>query len=142
MTSALTSAKIHAFNAVVEEGGFTKAAARLGVSQPAVTQHVSELETAFGVKLFARSYRGGAELTSRGRRLYQVTAAIALLEADAVAILTGKEVSAAPPAPALLRAQVEGLKAELDDLTSTFTRGVEALRGSVASVAAAWEVGR
>lgn len=51
--------------AVAEEKSFTKAANRLGISQPAVSQHISELEKTTGVRLFERLH-GEIRLTSQG----------------------------------------------------------------------------
>ena len=50
---------------VAQERSFTKAAAALGVSQPAVSQNVAELEKLSGVKLFER-LRGEVALTGEG----------------------------------------------------------------------------
>jgi len=57
--------KLKVFTAVAEEGNFTKAALRLGISQPAVSQNIADLEKSFGVKLFERQ-RGYVELTPQG----------------------------------------------------------------------------
>ena len=46
--------KIRAFLTVVEEGSFTRAARRLGVTQPAVSAQIASLETAIGQSLFER----------------------------------------------------------------------------------------
>jgi DNA-binding transcriptional LysR family regulator len=46
--------------AVLETGSMGKAASRLGISQPAVSKAMVELETALGVKLVDRSRRGVA----------------------------------------------------------------------------------
>ncbi|MFJ6120326.1 LysR family transcriptional regulator [Streptomyces sp. NPDC092129] len=50
--------ELHAFVAVVEEGGFSAAARRLHVSQPALSQTVSGLERQLRVKLLLRSSTG------------------------------------------------------------------------------------
>ena len=50
----LNLTKIRAIDAVGHEKSFSKAAARLGVSQPAVSQQLRELESAYDVKLFLR----------------------------------------------------------------------------------------
>jgi len=50
--------QLRAFHAVIREGGFTRAARALGVSQPALSAAVGNLETAYGVTLFERRGRG------------------------------------------------------------------------------------
>lgn len=57
--------RLNVFVAVAREGSFTKAAAALGVSQPAVSQNVADLEKSLGVKLFER-LRGEVALTPEG----------------------------------------------------------------------------
>lgn len=56
------------FAAVAEEGNLTRAAARLYVSQPALTKQVRQLEDRLGVRLFTRS-RTGMALTEPGAAL-------------------------------------------------------------------------
>ena len=58
--------RLKVFMTVAREKSFTKAASELGVSQPAVSQNVSELEKSAGVKLFDR-LRGEVVLTPQGR---------------------------------------------------------------------------
>jgi DNA-binding transcriptional LysR family regulator len=50
----LEDCKIRAFLTVVEEGSFTRAARRLGVTQPAVSAQIASLESAIGQSLFER----------------------------------------------------------------------------------------
>jgi DNA-binding transcriptional LysR family regulator len=57
--------QLSAFVAVADEGGFTRAAERLGVVQPAVSQAVGRLEDELEIVLFERSSRRVA-LTSAG----------------------------------------------------------------------------
>lgn len=64
--------RLRVFITVVQEGSFTKAAAKLNISQPAVSQHVSELERMTGTKLFER-LRGEVVLTEQGR-IFQIRA--------------------------------------------------------------------
>ena len=64
--------RLKVFMAVAQEGSFTKAAAKLNISQPAVSQHISELEKTTGVKLFER-LRGEVALTEQGR-VFQIHA--------------------------------------------------------------------
>lgn len=58
--------RLKVFMKVVEAGSLTEAARSLGISQPAVSQNIAELERETGSKLFTR-HRSGVELTERGR---------------------------------------------------------------------------
>jgi DNA-binding transcriptional LysR family regulator len=49
---------LHVFSTVVQRGSMAKAARELGVSHPAVSEVISDLEHALGVKLLDRSARG------------------------------------------------------------------------------------
>ena len=51
--------------AVAEKGSFTLAAKTLGVSQPAVSQNIAELEKSLGAELFLRR-KGSVTLTPKG----------------------------------------------------------------------------
>ena len=57
--------RLQVFLTVAHERSFTKAAAELGVSQPAVSQNIAELERVVGSKLFER-LRGEVVLTGEG----------------------------------------------------------------------------
>jgi DNA-binding transcriptional LysR family regulator len=59
---------LEAFLAVARERSFTKAAARLGVSQSALSHTIRRLETSLGLRLLARSTRSVAP-TDAGQRL-------------------------------------------------------------------------
>ena len=61
-------AQLRAFHAVASEGGFTRGALRLGISQPAVTVQVRALEERHGVLLFRRLGQR-IELTEFGREV-------------------------------------------------------------------------
>lgn len=60
---------LRAFTAVAEDLSFKDAAARLGVSQSALSQSVSRFERDLGVSLFERGQRRAPELTPQGRVL-------------------------------------------------------------------------
>ena len=66
---ALNLHHLRLFAAVVDEGGFTKAAAALGLSQPAISKSLNELERQLRIKLLDRGGRS-ATLTPAGRVLY------------------------------------------------------------------------
>lgn len=73
--------ELHAFVAVVETGGFSRAAARLSVTQGAVSRSVLRLEARLGLALLERG-KVGVSATLAGRHYYaQVQPALAALEA-------------------------------------------------------------
>jgi DNA-binding transcriptional LysR family regulator len=69
-----------AFSQVVREGSFSAAARAMGVSQSAVTQHVSKLETAVGMRLLIRA-RDGVQLTQAGQEFFDLADRYAVLDA-------------------------------------------------------------
>jgi LysR family transcriptional regulator, transcriptional activator of the cysJI operon len=58
-------ARLRAFGAFARKRSFSSAAEELGISQPAVSKHIAELEQELGIKLVERSRRDGA-LTDAG----------------------------------------------------------------------------
>lgn len=63
-----TFGQLEIFAALAETCGFTAAALRLGISQPAVSHALKGLEEEFGVKLFDRT-GSPIELTPLGEHL-------------------------------------------------------------------------
>lgn len=61
---------LDAFVASADEGSFSAAARRLGITPPAVSKSVARLEAGLGVRLFQRSTRS-LSLTGEGERLYR-----------------------------------------------------------------------
>ena len=61
-------AELRAFSAVVEHGGFSRAAEALAISQPTVSLRLQNLEEHLGLRLLDR--RSGVTLTEPGRELY------------------------------------------------------------------------
>ncbi|WOT40753.1 LysR family transcriptional regulator [Streptomyces coeruleorubidus] len=71
------------FVAVAEQHSFTRAAARLHVSQPALSQQIRDLERELGVELLVRG-PGGSTLTPAGEVFYERIRKV-LTEVDAAA---------------------------------------------------------
>jgi len=90
-----TFGQLKAFNAVARAGGFTRAAHRLAVSQPAITAQIRRLETDHDVVLFERTTTG-VQLTAIGRRLFRITQHLDDME-EAAAILLGGGDDMVPP---------------------------------------------
>ena len=63
------------FKAVAEELNFRKAAEKLHMSQPPLSQQIKELESSLGISLFQR-LKNGNKLTEAGKILYQYTVEI------------------------------------------------------------------
>ena len=57
-STVLDIRQLHYYVVVVEEGQMTRAAARLHIAQPALSQAIGKLETELGVRLFERHPRG------------------------------------------------------------------------------------
>lgn len=92
--------------AVGEEGHVTRAAERLGMQQPPLSQQIKAMEAQLGFQLFRRKPRG-VELTESGRVLFEEACAILLrldqAERDARRVARGEQghlrVGVAPTAP-------------------------------------------
>lgn len=76
------------FHVAATEGSLAKAADRLGVTQPTVSEQIRQLERKLGVTLFQRS-TAGLRLTERGRQAYQHTIPIFRETERLVSVLTG-----------------------------------------------------
>lgn len=82
----LTSARVRAFNAVLETGSFSAAAKKLGLSQPAITQSVRDIEREANITLFERRGRAIAP-TALCAELYRLTAESERCETEALKLL-------------------------------------------------------
>jgi LysR family transcriptional regulator, transcriptional activator of the cysJI operon len=81
-------ARLRAFSALARRGSFSRAAAELRISQPAVSRHVAELERRVGIPLVVRDRRG-LQLTPAGDFLAgYVARAEALLAQSSVGLVT------------------------------------------------------
>jgi len=63
--------KMHTFLIVVKEKSFSRASAKLGISQPAVTQQMKFIEDYLGVKIIDRR-KNGIRLTKEGEQLLTI----------------------------------------------------------------------
>ncbi len=75
MSSMLETKHLRLVRAIAEEGGPTRAAARLHLTQSAVSHQLAELEGRLGVPLFAR-VRRQLKLTPAGERLVEASRAL------------------------------------------------------------------
>ncbi len=64
-------AKLHTFLTVIKEKSFSKASAKLGISQPAVTQQIKFIEEYLDTKVVERK-KNGIKLTKEGEDLYRI----------------------------------------------------------------------
>lgn len=85
---SINFAQLRAFHAVAVEGGFTKAARVLNISQPTLSQEVKALEETHGVRLLDRSRRG-VRPTAVGETLLAVTRRLFTAEQEALHLLAG-----------------------------------------------------
>ncbi|MEW2262481.1 LysR family transcriptional regulator [Streptomyces sp. NPDC047853] len=95
------------FLAIVEHGGFSKAAAALHVAQPSLSQAMANLEADLGVALFHRMGRGvvlseaGANLLEPSRRVLRDMAAVRDTAASLVGLHGGTVQVATMPSPGI-----------------------------------------
>ncbi len=74
--------KLEIFNAVAIEGSFSQAAGRMSLTQPAISQHMRDLEQGLQATLFERGPRG-VSLTPAGEILLDYTRCILRLVSEA-----------------------------------------------------------
>ncbi len=67
--------KLETFLTVARERSFSKASAKLGISQPAVTQQIKFIEKYLAAKIIERK-KNGIKLTTEGEELYKVASAL------------------------------------------------------------------
>lgn len=86
----MISPKLRTLLAVAECQNFTKAAAELSLTQPAVSHHISQLEEELGVTLFIRG-KGGLKLTAEGEIVVKYARRMAALYDRILADLADRE---------------------------------------------------
>lgn len=107
--------RLRVFMTVAQEKSFTKAANFLNISQPAVSQHISELERMVGVKLFERLH-GEIRLTEQGSVFREHAARILQAYKSASSLFS-------PMSPALVRVNAsDEVYACLQEPLSTFSQ--------------------
>lgn len=108
--SALSSGRLRYFVEIARLGSFSRAAAVLGVAQPALSRQVREMERTLGVRLLHRNGRGvlpteaGRELLTRAEPILEQ---LQRLQTDLTALAgepTGKVVLGIPPTVCLVLA--------------------------------------
>ncbi|MCA0870634.1 LysR family transcriptional regulator [Seohaeicola saemankumensis] len=99
-----------AFAYVVRDGSFSAAAARLGVSQSAITQHVGKLEKQVGSQLLLRS-RDGISLTRTGQEFYDLADRLVALDSEIRERLEGFEAMARGHIKIIANAPLPALRA-------------------------------
>lgn len=120
--------QLRAFDAVAREGSFTRAAARLFISQPAVTGHIKALEEHYQITLLRRTARR-VELTEEGIKLAAITRAMfglaeeaqVMLEANRQ-LLTGR-LEVAADGPHLVMPMLASLRARYPGVTVNLRLG-------------------
>jgi len=126
-------AQLRALVAVVDTGGFTKAAETLGLTQSGVSHVVASLERELQLPLVSRT-RGGVRLTDHGRRIIgharEVVHRTARI-AEVAAAATGERrrrlrLAAFPSAGHLLPAVVAAFGHALPDVTVVLLEGSDA----------------
>lgn len=114
--------RLAVFDAVVTEGGFTAAAKALGISQPAVSRHMTALARELGFDVFERSGRS-FELTPSGRLLAEaVSSSLATLERAVEEVVEQREAFVLAVQPAMATTWVVPLLDQLEDAAGTEIR--------------------
>ncbi|WP_434310885.1 LysR family transcriptional regulator [Hominifimenecus sp. rT4P-3] len=85
------------FLVLCEELNYTKAAKRLGISQPSLSAYIKRLEESLGTKLFSKN-RNSLTLTTQGVLVQNSAAQIMQLYSDIESVLTHKNQALVPPA--------------------------------------------
>lgn len=86
----MNDAQLRCFHVAATEGSITRAAARLGISQPTVSAQIKALEEGYGVQLFRRVGRK-IELTDFGAHLKGITERVYAAQNEARELLVGHQ---------------------------------------------------
>jgi DNA-binding transcriptional LysR family regulator len=133
MVEGMELRALECFVAVADEGSFSRAAERLGLAQPSVSQQVRKLESELQTTLFDRGSRGvvlsasGADLLASARRVLTAKGDLQAAATERAGQLSGRlelgvvdglEETALPAALAVLRSRHPLLELRLQDGTS------------------------
>ncbi len=111
--------RLAVFDAVVTAGSFTGAAEALGISQPAVSRHMTALGRETGIELFERSGRSFA-LTTSGRILAEaVDGALASVERTIADLVDHRDTFVLAVQPAMATSWVVPLLDQLETAAGT-----------------------
>ncbi|PLQ00384.1 LysR family transcriptional regulator [Cupriavidus pauculus] len=110
---------LHWLVVLEQQGSFSKAAARLGVSKASMSQHISALETAAGVMLVQRTTRS-AMLTAAGREL--VDSVQGAFDQIATSFANVRDLAGAPRGRLRVTAPVAFARQQLVPLLPAFLR--------------------
>ncbi len=113
------------FVTVAEAGSLTAAAAKLYISQPAVTENIKNLETELGATLFYRSHKGML-LTNTGVTFLTYANSLLDLSTKAASVIKNAEENPVGTVTFMLPSSIGGmLSAELLGIVSALYPGIE-----------------
>ncbi len=116
---------LHWLTVLAQQGSYTSAAARLGVSKAAMSQHMAELERQAGVALVRRTTRS-VQLTDAGQRLVDDTRA--QFEHIAQSFAKARDLAGAPRGRLRVTAPVAFARQQLVPLLADFLRDYPEVR--------------
>ena len=114
------------FAAIAEEGSITKAAKRLYISQPTLSQFLTKLESSLDIQLVIRGSNNTLALTDAGRLFYESSKKILEIRDDFENKLADLQDSA--PSTLLIGNNLENAMVMLNDITSELTAKYPKLR--------------
>ena len=108
------------FVAIAEEGSITKAAKRLYISQPTLSQFLTKLENSLAIQLVVRGNGNTFSLTEAGRLLYESSKKVLDIRDDFESKLTDLKESA--PASLVIGNNLENAMVMLNDIVSELSK--------------------
>ena len=134
---------LQSFLAVVDCGNFSRAAERVGLSQPAVSQQIIELEKKIGATLFVREAGAhSVQLTGAGQkvlkhvlRIQEELVAAGIIAKDAEIVAQPKRVHYDPKDPNNMVINIEGGDAVADSFAKAleYDRAMSRIKGGPGS---------